>query len=350
MILKMLKTNGRSANVSILVIAAIIIIAGIFLSTLNAFGVIGEKNPVLIKDLKNDFEITDLAINNKYAFLTYAEYDYDEDEKILLNKGIKIFDISDKSNPVPVSSCNTPGGSNCLSYKDKYIFAAGKYLQIIDISDIENPFIAQSMELPGEVFKMKIIDNEAYLSTSDSFLTMDVSNILSPELVDEFKTDDTIKDFCINGHYAFLADWNSGTFILDISKEKIKKVSGYSGKIVSAVSVDENYLYVLGNSLKVLDITDISNPSFLKEIPISGYSYDINVSHGIIYMLSSSKSHDEQYSGSFEIIKNKTDSKVISTNTFNLDIPENLKMILKGNYAYVFGENNGLKIFKLINI
>ena len=348
----MFKINDRSGNVILLVFAATVIVAGIFLSTLNVFGIIGEKNPILIKELKNNFEITDFTVNSKYAFLAYIEYDYEHDKKIPLNKGIKIFEISDKSNPILISSCNTPGGANCLTVKDKYVFAAGKYLQIIDVSDIENPFITKSMELSSEVFKIEIIENKAYFSTADSLLLVDVSNSISPEVIDEFKANDAIKDFYIDNNYAFLANWNNGAVILDVSKEKIEKVSEYPGKIISSISADENYLYMLGNSLKVLDITDILNPVFLKDIPVSGYSYDIGVDNGIVYLLNGSKSYGEQYTGNLEIIKNHNtrDLKILASNTFNLDVPENLKMILKGNYAYIFGEKNGLKIFKLVNI
>ncbi|MHB1274522.1 MAG: LVIVD repeat-containing protein [Candidatus Humimicrobiaceae bacterium] len=344
--------NISIKTVLLLTFTGLVILAGIALSTLNVFGIIGARNPILIKELKNNFEITDFTVNSKYAFLAYIEYDYEHDKKIPLNKGIKIFEISDKSNPILISSCNTPGGANCLAVKDKYIFAAGKYLQIIDISDIENPFITQSMELPGEVSKIEIIDNKAYFTTIDSFLVMDISNISSPEFIDEFKANDEIKDFCIDNNYAFLANWNNGAVILDVSREKIEKVSEYPGKIISSISADENYLYVLGNSLKVLDITDILNPVFLKDIPVSGYSYDIGVDNGIVYLLNGSKSYGEQYTGNLEIIKNHNtrDLKILASTTFNLDVLENLKMILKGNYAYIFGEKNGLKIFKLVNI
>jgi hypothetical protein len=169
-------------------------------------------------------------------------------------------------------------------HRYKYIVVRGNYayttiadgLEIIDISNPAKPLFVSQYRIPGIrswVETLAIKDNYAYLAGSPSLLTVvDISDLRNPKGVATVHTHDAAGQLItISGHYAYVADWFKGLFIIDIFHPEKPFISGYYNlkeeyNQVTAMHIKDN-LAILNFSLddefnvyQKVKIVDISNP------------------------------------------------------------------------------------------
>jgi len=92
-------------------------------------------------------------------------------------------------------------------------------------------------------------------------LIMDISNPEDPENVSICITDGYVKEVCISGNYAYIAD-REGLFIVDLSDIENPEIVGFLELGARwDVSVSGDYAYLTGStSVKVIDISNPENP------------------------------------------------------------------------------------------
>ncbi|MCE7748406.1 MAG: hypothetical protein GPJ51_08405 [Candidatus Heimdallarchaeota archaeon] len=133
----------------------------------------------------------------------------------------------------------------------------------------EPSIIQLSNTFGGESYtKILIQDSYAYLRNSSGILIVDISDLENPALAGYF-IDSSIKDYCVEGSYAYLACGTSGTKIADISDPtNVTVVGSYNydygdnNGVSVQIAVKDSYVFVADSvdGLEVLSAVDPTNP------------------------------------------------------------------------------------------
>jgi hypothetical protein len=98
-----------------------------------------------------------------------------------------------------------------------------------------------------------------------------------------------IREVLVNGNYAYLADWDNGLHIVDISNKTkpAEKLIYDANKRITGVYGYDNYLFVDGieiNYIEILNITSPLNPVNIANIDSIGWVYDIVVQDTLLFI------------------------------------------------------------------
>ena len=171
--------------------------------------------------------------------------------------GIRIFDLTDRANPIEVSSLDTTGG------------------------------VARGVALSGD-------ENTLYLANNLAGLQLiDVSNTAFPVLLGRYNTTGGSLDvvLSVTGDTAFVADAAGGVTIVDVSNSEnptvVSTTSGSTDALDVAVSSDSSYLYVADGTagLLVYDLQDIAQPS------LESTTATVGTASGIVLSSDNSKAY-----------------------------------------------------------
>jgi len=135
------------------------------------------------------------------------------------NNGLKIFDITDISEPREIWSYLPPGHILDVALRGNHAFLASEKagLKVVDISDAEHPVEVGSCALPGEASSITLDRDYAYIATGEEGLR--ILNISDPE--DPFEVgsynSSQVYDVAINGNFAYLTGQRFYFSVLNIS-------------------------------------------------------------------------------------------------------------------------------------
>ena len=140
---------------------------------------------------------------------------------------LHVIDISTPSNPLLISSLETPYTAVDVAANGDFIYVADNLggLRIIDISTPASPvevgfsdtFFASGGSINGAV-GVSISGNYAYVANSTSGLRiLDISNPASPVETGFYDSPDFAQGVYVRDNYAYLADGSSGLRIIDVS-------------------------------------------------------------------------------------------------------------------------------------
>jgi hypothetical protein len=194
--------------------------------------------------------------------------------------------------------------SGKIYFKDNYIFVNEyqKGIHVIDNADPSNPVILKFIEIPGNI-DLAIAGNILYADSYIDLLSIDISDIENIEIVDrdtnvfpyiipEFETGilETIDEnkgvivgYEITKHteevdistqqYKYYPSWEMDFAMYESGNATRNTGAGTSfgvGGSMARFTLSDNYLYTVDNaSLKLFNITDITNPKWEKSITIS---------------------------------------------------------------------------------
>lgn len=145
----------------------------------------------LISSINTGPGVSGLEIAGPYAFLAQSS---------TVNQ-LQIIDIHDRYNPKIISqlrlplptSSTTPPFAKSIYYSNGYIYLGtekwnGSELSIISVQDPYNPIVIGSYETNTLINDILVIDDRAYLATSDEkqMRVLDISNPSIPVLIDSF--------------------------------------------------------------------------------------------------------------------------------------------------------------------
>lgn len=222
--------------------------------------------------------VNDLIVIGDYAYcaMTY---------------GFRVYDVSDPSDPEPVSQVFFPGGDGtglAIIGDYAYVAAGDSGLVVIDISDPLMP--AKCGEVGGVGSIEKVAQYYDYLLAvpGDSGMTVfDLSTPCSPTLEREFQIDGSTNITTFE-KLAFVTIGDAGLEILSVydplNPDSISTCET-PGTAVS-VFVTEDYAYVadMDSGLQVIDISNAETPSLIGSHPAGDDVYDVMVIGSYAYV------------------------------------------------------------------
>jgi hypothetical protein len=174
----------------------------------------------------------------------------------------------------------------------------------------------------------------------------------NPETIASCAIDDRVLDIDVKENYAYIANWNSGLQIIDISDKENPEIAGYCDTpITTSVFVEGNYAYIIDYGLQIIDVGDRENPYLLGNCPIPGSGYDVCIMKNYAYVVNGKSHSNKTNTGSLQIIdiSDKENPETIASCAVDAPNLESLNIYVNGNYAYITGSQTGLQIIKLIN-
>jgi hypothetical protein len=167
--------------------------------------------------------------------------------------------------PKTLSFVTIPGFANNVKVNGNYAYvAAGSAgLQVVDVTDRTNPLIVSSLALPSNANDLRIRGSTLYVATNSGLLTIDVTNPLSPKLLGSLSTPGVAWDVTLSGNLAYIADGASGLQIADISNAANPALVGslaIAGGTAKGVDVAGTLAVVAAGTTGVV-IVNIANPT-----------------------------------------------------------------------------------------
>jgi len=226
-----------------------------------------RSNPIVMANYPTNYWAKDVLKHPTQDYLYLTDFD----------AGVMTFDISDPLRPVWLNTAasDPDSGAHSLVYRDGYLYLTN-YLKGINVYDLSNPAAPELIWIsPDSVYRFREIafteDGQHLLAAvEDSGLF--VYNVLAPDsIVFQYAMQDEFYkpfDILIKGDYAYVADYDSGLYVLDVSNAAyIFKVDSLPAQ--NAMSgldlIDDTHLAVCDWAAGVA-IVDISDPQDIFEV------------------------------------------------------------------------------------
>ena len=342
-----------------------------FYNELSVIDISSPKDIHIIKSL-NVQGIDTVYVKDNYAYISYSL----KSGNSIYERGIKILDISDSNNPVITGTMkfDTEFTKPQISGNYLYIVLNKKCLEerwpgelnIIDITNPAKPSVAATTDINGFAENCHIKDKYAYIvhrvMTSDkkncgsTGMTMvDISNPQSPSISSFTRLGFFPENVYVQNNHAYVANHSDGLTIMDVTDARTPYVVGNLNENVSVESmkIKDSYMYLVGDALKILDITNPAKPVFhssMGNIPLhSSYS---------------AVAKNFAFKDNYLYIPTKQELKVIDISSPKIPLVESILdlenkeydfygIAVKGNYAFITddsGKDSGtLKVIDITN-
>ncbi len=228
-------------------------------SIFEIIDVADKRNPKLEGSFESEGSLIGIMTEKDHAYMVAS--DESERSKLIC------LDISNKQDPLFLSSCEVPKGANSVYVKEERAYISSSqyqpekdryedsFVQAIDIADQENMQPLGSVDLKGGAWEMDYIDGYLYVSNLEGGLdVIDVSDGKGLQIIDSLKTNGTSYDIALKGGYGYLADGFEGLIILKLesdSKEPTKFADGENRKPKAFVEMHSNsisdHIFLLKN-------------------------------------------------------------------------------------------------------
>jgi hypothetical protein len=209
----------------------------------NAFVVGSNYNP------SNAY---DLVLKDNYAYvINYA--------------GLYIFDISMTSDPVQVGYADA-SDATCLTVSGNiaYVARAGEGISIIDITSPANPFELDYFEHSVPLNVGSILLNESYLYIA-GYSDFRIYSVINPIEIGSYAAASLSMDVAINGNYAYIANYDKGLIVLDISDPSAPAEAGNLDTPGTSygIAVNNNYACIADGTggMRVINISNPAEPA-----------------------------------------------------------------------------------------
>lgn len=243
--------------------------------------------------------------------------------------GLLAFDVTNPAEPAPLASMYLPTAPKAVAATDAYAYivdgealrivnggnppqmgiagtlpltgamgiavsqdyahvAAGGSIRSVHVADAAQPAVAGAYEVPGQPYGVALAGNYAYVADWDYGLrVLDVSYRALPALVGGYALTGMPVDVEVIGRYAYAGLYMGGVSILDVSDPAApREVGTYATNGgVTDIAVDGGFAYVLaGDGLHVLDVSDPPQPRETGALRIAGYAPALVTSSGFAYI------------------------------------------------------------------
>jgi hypothetical protein len=165
-----------------------------------------------------------------------------------------------------------------------------RQMAVVDISNPHSPKELGSINLEGYPTAIKVVGKYAYVSgDSDQLFTVnDISDPANPVNLGYSVISGGATSVAVSGNYAYTASWWDGSVnVIDISTPTAPKVVNMIKNINSSYSdnvfISGKYLFVGGDNLTVLDITNPLSPVVLASISNNAGWEGLFVTNGYLY-------------------------------------------------------------------
>ncbi|MBA7530059.1 hypothetical protein ES705_22262 [subsurface metagenome] len=263
--------------------------------------------------------------------------------------GLRIFEISDQITPTHVATYGTPQYAKGVDILGDYVFVADypNGVRIANVSDPTNPIHLATRETNGEAHEVFVSGDYCYVADGSwGLCVIDISNIASPSIADFYSgTQGWTYDIFVEGNYAFLAT-EHGLEVIDITNPtNVQYFSNCSfsnriGTTHAGIFVQGNYVYIAaaGGGLRVVDITDLSNPNLVATYSHSEWIFDVFISGDYAYL---------GVNNVGLVVLNITDPTNPTLIVSDDRNTPGIAITISGNYAYLAAYNSGLRVLNI---
>lgn len=240
-------------------------------------------SPRIAGVLQTPGEAKDIVVRDGYAFIADGP------------TGLLVADISDPRRPLVAGSLDTPGSAEAIVLDGDfaYIADAAGGLQLIDVSRPSRPVLAGAFDTPDMAEEVAFSGNHAYVATGSSGLqVIDVSDPSSPRLESSFPTAGYAKGVAIRGSTAFVGGLYDAHFkVIDISdpgslSERADLEYTWPNEGWD-VTIDGDFAYIVDyfSGVFVVDIRDEESPQLVGEYRTASFLVGIEVSGDRAYTM-----------------------------------------------------------------
>jgi hypothetical protein len=249
-----------------------------------------------------------LVVSEGYAYMTNGI-------------SLQVIDLRDPNHLTLIGNYDTPnkGISDILTLATgSGIAVSGNYaymvndqgLQIINITDPNHPIHAGSYAtqgdlflhtpLPGEACGVAVDGIYAYISNGRGFHVIDISDPADPRLVCTKQEilcnnspDNVLREglpckLAISGSFVYLANWDRGVDVIDISDPNSPMcIGGYDTPgLACRITINNTYAYVADGEagLQIIDITNPENPALIRGYSTPSYACGIAINNDYAYL------------------------------------------------------------------
>ena len=225
------------------------------------------------------------------------------------NMACTILDISVPTQPMLGNIFPIPNFISDIYVDGNYAYTGNNGFRVFDITDKTNPIQVGYNVTDGSI--VRTIDTKAVyiresMTSNNPVMVMDISDPTNPSLLGQYNSPVMTNDLEIKDHYAFVSCWWDGLRIIDFEDATnpvlVSHSMGWtSGGIPGvtfcysqALDLEGNYLYILDygpfteedtRGLYIMDVSDISNPILIKRFTdFSSYGYDLHVVENFVYI------------------------------------------------------------------
>ena len=330
------------------------------------------------EETKKEFSPSIIGSISIFGFVAnvYVEEDYAYVGAGGGGMGLTIIDIKDKSNPILFGMLRSNSWWRAGFYikddiayfpneiQDEGGFSEGSF-QIIDISDKNSPDVLGTVKSEGRIKDVWVTEDYAYATyeifqKKSGIQIINVEDKKNPMTIGIYDTGilkssplrGIISSIRTNENYLYVLVGDD-LKIMDISdRENIVEKSSYPiSKTTLDFYVEGNYLFLpFDNSLQIIDISDEENPIMASDILSSGEVTDVFIDNNnafITYVIKNGEDQVEKSGIQVIDVLDKNNPILIA----ELDIPgQAMGIFVEGDYAYVgAGPQEGLQIIKLFN-
>lgn len=220
-----------------------------------------------------------------------------------------ILDISTPTAPVLAGTYSLPNFTSDVYVDGNYAYTGNNGFRVFDITDKTNPVQVGYNVIDGSIVRTagdKAVYIRESMSANNPVMVMDISDPANPALLGQYNSPVMTNDLEVRGNYAFVSCWWDGIRIVNFEDPANPVLAAHSMGwsnggtpgvtfcYAQALDVEGNYLYILDygpfteedtRGLYILDISDILNPTLVKRFTdFSSYGYDLDVVGNLVYI------------------------------------------------------------------
>ncbi len=204
---------------------------------------------------------------------------------------LQVLDISKPADPKVVGELFTGGSIRKLIISGNYAYTIFPF-QIIDISDPTNPVLVKTLQLPSGAppTAIRVEGNYAYVGDFYGIIyTIDISNPYNPNILDGrmYASGEIVESIAVKDTVLYAVAYDSpGIDVFSISDPNAPYRIKLTGRFGSSIAINKNYLY-LGTAgvFSIFDISSLSSPRYVTEIPAGSFIRSITVADTIAYLI-----------------------------------------------------------------
>ena len=230
----------------------------------------------------------DMAADDDYAYVAYGD------------GGMKIVDLSQPSLP-QTGQHDIIGNPTDLTQVGNYIYLTdGPEVKVLDITSPLTPTIVVTHTAnPAQPYNIQLEGNDVFLSGLNGFEIVNVSNPVSPTHRSSYHPQGNwLADSIIRGSYIYLAmddGYNDNLEIVDISDRDNPVLAASTGSLYrrgTGLAINGNYLFLAENSngssvdssLTIVDITNPVQPQIIVSHTITGPLETLAMVNDYVYL------------------------------------------------------------------
>jgi len=211
---------------------------------------------------------------------------------IVRKNSLDLYDISDISSPSQITSVSLSDGRGIDVEGDILAVADGSDgLKLFDISNVTQPVYISSFHLPapysGIAQAVELKRNIAFVSFGTSGIWLiNINDPYSPSEIGRYDTPGSTYHSKFDGDFIFLADGNNGFVILKAQNLQAPSLlSSLQTTLARSLSLYGTDLFLTDGSggLKAIDITFLESPVIVRAVSSPDANFVLNIGHRLIY-------------------------------------------------------------------